>query len=266
VLTVTLFHEQHLGIGVGANQSTAIAFHWSQGAALLNSKLSCAIEPSERDALWACAAMLGALVFSSIQAKTPEEAWPLWSSPSDLDWLTLCEGKKEIWKITNPMRKDSVFHSIIPNFLASPSACSNTDLRKLPPELIELCRLDDIPLQEDNPYLEPAYFLAQMINMECNGQTVGLFLSFFGCISSNYKQLLKQKDSCAILLLAYWYAKMATYRQWWVSRRAVLECQAICKYLRLYHGHDNNILQALKFPETTCASQSIIGRPIFLEW
>jgi hypothetical protein len=156
VLTVTLFHEQYLGIGVGTNQSTAIAFHWSQGAALLNSKLSCAIEPSERDALWACAAMLGALVFSSIQAKTPEEAWPLWSSPSDLDWLTLCEGKKEIWKITNPMRKDSVFHSIIPNFLASPSACSNTDLRKLPPELIELCRLDDIPLQEDNPYLEPA--------------------------------------------------------------------------------------------------------------
>jgi hypothetical protein len=66
---------------------------------LLNDKLSTSIEPSERDALWACAGLLGALSFSSIQAKTPEEAWPLKpSSPSDLEWLKMSEGRRRSGK------------------------------------------------------------------------------------------------------------------------------------------------------------------------
>lgn len=82
-----------------------MAYHWSQGAALLNRKLSIGIEPEERDALWACAGLLGALALSSISATTPEEAWPLkQTSPSDLDWLKMCEGKREIWKIADPRR------------------------------------------------------------------------------------------------------------------------------------------------------------------
>lgn len=252
-------HEQSLGIGLGVQQSTSMAFHWSQGAAMLNDKLSSSIEPSERDALWACAGMFGALAFSSIEAKTPEEAWPLKSSTSDLDWLKLCQGKREIWKITDPLRKDSVFHSIVPNFLTSPKSYSDLKLQKLPPELIELCKLDDSLLLDDNPYFAPAAFLSQIIEMDCNGQTVGTFLSFFGCIRQDYKQLLGQKDPCALLLFAYWYAKMCQYRQWWVWRRAFLECQAICKYLKLNHGDNDNILKAISLPEMICAAQSEIG-------
>jgi hypothetical protein len=98
-------HEQHLSVGVGAERSIDIAFHWSRGAALLNSKLSAAIEPPERDALWACAGMLGVLAFSSIQAKTPEEAWPLKNSSSDLGWLNLCEGKEGDLEDYKPFEK-----------------------------------------------------------------------------------------------------------------------------------------------------------------
>jgi hypothetical protein len=260
VLTLTLMHDRYLGIESSTEQSAAIAFHWSRGAALLNDKLSTGIEPSERDALWACAGLLGALSFSSIQAKTPEEAWPLKpSSPSDLEWLKMSEGKKEIWKIADPLRVDSVFYSMVPDFMqyASPTS-SRSELQKLPPELIQLCKLDDASMQDNSPYLTCASFLTQTINLECNTHNMGVFLSFFGCMHPDYKQLLGQRDPCALLLLAYWYAKMCQCQQWWIWRRAFLECQAICRYLIRYHGDDGNILNAVRYPEMICATQQLL--------
>lgn len=262
VLTVTMMHDRYLGIGVGLEQSSAISFHWSQGAAIMNRRLSSIIEPPERDVLWACAGMLGLLAFSSFEAKAPEESWPLKDSPADLQWLKLCEGKKEIWKIVNPLREDSVFHDLVPNFLGDPSSYSDPVLRKLPLEIMKLCKLDDLTLQNDNPYLAPACFVAQTVDLACDGQNVALFLTFFGRIDNDYKELLRRKDPCALLLFAYWQAKMCQYRQWWVWCRAFLECQSICQYLRLYHGEDENILKALSFPETICAAQSVMGMPI----
>ncbi|MCJ1472113.1 hypothetical protein MMC13_000760 [Lambiella insularis] len=239
-----------------------MAFHWSQGAALLNQKLSTGLDPSDRDPIWACAGLLGALTCSSIHAKTPEEAWPLkQSSSSDLDWLKMSEGKKAIWKIADPLRPDSVFHRVAPDFsqYASVSLSSMAELQKLPPELLQLCKLDDASKLEHNPYLVSASFLAQTINIECNSQTVGIFLSFFGCMHEDYRLLLAEKDPCAMLLLAYWYAKVSQCQQWWLWPRAYLECQSICRYLTCYHGNDSNILSAVRYPETICATQALLG-------
>ena len=255
VLTLTLMHDRHLGVESNVQQSTAIAFHWSQGAALLNNKLSVGVAPSERDALWVCAGLLGALACSSIQASAPEEAWPLeQSSPSDLDWLKMCEGKRAIWKIADPLRADSIFHPIAPDFLRfriTPDS-SILELQTLPLELLQLCNIDGASTQENNPYLASAFILAQLINIECNNNNIAMFLCFFGSIHSDYKRLLGQKDPCAMLLLAYWYAKVCQYKHWWIWRRAFLECQAICIYLRLYYGSDGNIMKLLQYPKTLC--------------
>jgi hypothetical protein len=89
-------YERYLNIGEGPEQSTAIVFHWSQGAALMNQRLSSNFVSSGRDGLWACAGMFGLLAFSSFEEKTTEGSWPLRDSPSDLEWLHLCEGKKAI--------------------------------------------------------------------------------------------------------------------------------------------------------------------------
>lgn len=201
-------HDRYLGSQYSTEQSTAIAFHWSRGASLLNKKLSASIEPSERDALWACAGLLGALAFASIQAKTPDEVWRLKSdSPSDLQWLKMSEGKKEVWKITDPLRVDSVFHPMVPDFLhyASPIPTSRLkpELQKLPYELIQLCKLDDSSIQANNPYLASASFLAQTIDIECKTRNIRVFLCFFGCMHPHFKHLLEQKDPCALMLLAY---------------------------------------------------------------
>ncbi|MCJ1387484.1 hypothetical protein MMC18_000327 [Xylographa bjoerkii] len=240
--------------------SSAIAFHWARGAALLNRRLSDGIKSSERDALWACASLLGALGFSSICAKTPEEAWPLKrSSPSDLDWLKMCEGKKALWKIADPTRADSVFYPMVPYFKQfDPFVSSGQELEKLPAELTHLCGLDGTPMQDSNPYIASLSFLAHTSNIECNTHNLGMFLSFFGCMHPDFRRLVDQKDSRALLLLAYWYAKVCRCQQWWLWRRANLECQAICRYLRRYHSDDDNILNATRYPEMMSVSQVLL--------
>ena len=172
----------------------------------------------------------------------------------------MSEGKKEIWKITDPLRVDSVFHPMVPNFLhyASPVHPSRleSEPQKLPHELIQLCKLDEASSQANNPYLASASFLAQTIDVECKTRNIGLFLCFFGCMHPQFKHLLGHKDPCALVLLACWYAKMYQCQQWWISPRASLECQAICRYLKGRHGDDDNILTAIRYPETICAPQS----------
>lgn len=241
-------HDQHLTSERNAKVSAAIAFHWSQGASLLNKRLSGGVKPSERDALWACAGLLGALSFASSPATTPAEAWPLKPySPSDLDWLKMTEGKKAIWKIADPMRQDSVFYPMVPNFLqfATPISWS-PELQRLPVELIQLCKLNDAAMHDSNPYLAPASFLARMIGTKCTADNMGMFLSFLGCMHRDFRQLLEGKDPCALVLMAYWYAMISPLLEWWMLRRSSLECQAICKYLELYHEDDRNISNMLK--------------------
>ena len=172
----------------------------------------------------------------------------------------MSQGKKEIWKIADPLRADSVFHPVALDFMqyASPDSSSRSELQKLPQDLIQLCKIGDAPLRDDNPYLASASFLAHTIDIECRLHNIGMFLSYFGCMHPNFKQLLVQRDPCALLLQAHWYAKMCQCQQWWIWRRATLECQAICRYLTRYHGDDGNILTAVRYLETVYAAEIFI--------
>jgi len=247
-------HEQDLSSEPREHFSAVIAYHWSQGASLLNKRLSKGIEPSEKDALWGCACLLGALSFASCNATTPEEAWPLKKiSPSDLNWLNMTEGKKVIWKIANPTRPESVFYPMTLNFMQfATSSPYETELQRLPIELLELCQLVHPSTPDSHPYLAPASFLAQMIGVKCCAENVGTFMCFFGSLSTEFKQILGQKDAGALVIMAYWYAMISHLKEWWMWRRAGLECQAICKYLLLYHGEDENIRRLLQMIESTC--------------
>ncbi len=151
-------------------------------------------------------------------------------------------------------RPDSLFHPMVLNFThnASPGPSSRSELQSLGPELVQLCKLDDASTQDNNPYLASVSFLARTINVDCNIQNVGMFLSFFSSMNPDFKHLLGRKDPCALLLLAHWYAKMCHYHEWWIWRRAYLEGQSICTYLTRYHGDDGNILNAMKYPEMVC--------------
>ena len=108
-------HDRYLSGVPNSKLSTEEAFHWYQSTALFNNKISGPIDPSERDAAYATRVCLGVITFFYIEAKTPEEAWPLKPpSSSDLNWLSLSEGKKTIWKYTRPLKGKQVIQTLLP--------------------------------------------------------------------------------------------------------------------------------------------------------
>jgi hypothetical protein len=192
VLKLTLMHDRHLSPAPNTKLSTTEAFHWYQGIALLNSKLSGPIQPSERDVLWATAALLSTIAFFYVEAMTPEEAWPL-KLPSflDLNRLRMSDGKKEIWKITQPLRSDSVFQALAleyTNFLPTPS--TGPGLEALPSEFIKLYGLDAKSTSDNSPYHAAASALARSLNIDYNYSTILNFLSFINHMRPDYKRLL----------------------------------------------------------------------------
>ena len=245
VLTLTMMHDRYL---TGEKQSASEAYHWYQGSALFNAALSKPLDLDQRDALWGAAAMLGCISFQSVEANSPRQAWPL-KPPSecDLDWLKISDGKKAIWKMTDPLRSDSVF---------APLKVEHTDhylspggnLDDLPNGFLELFELDD----SRSPYYETAMRLSTLLDLDCNQRTILNFLGFVGQVNGDFRRLLELKEPRALLLMAYWYGKMCYYDMWWTVQRVVLECQATCMYLQKYHGGYLEIQRLLKFPMEAC--------------
>ncbi|MCJ1316858.1 hypothetical protein MMC15_002179 [Xylographa vitiligo] len=252
-IIVTLLHDRHLAPVANTKLSTTEAFHYYQSIALFNHKLSGPLQGSERDALWVAAAILGTISFCHIEAEIPEEAWPL-KPPSSLDfnWLSLSEGKVQVWGITKVL--ETQFRQLALEFINFPTTIpAGGGLEALPPEFIVLCGFDLSSTANNNPYYAIAFLLAQALNLTSSYDTNMMFMMFTMKMPSQYKYLLVRKDPCALLLLAYWYAKVCQYKYWWIVGRAALECQAICIFLERYHGHDSNILKLLQFPKMVLA-------------
>lgn len=254
ILSLTLMHDRCLSGAPTAKLSTTEAFHWYQATALFNSKLSGPIQPAERDAVGATGVCLGVIAFFYIEAKTPEEAWPLKPPSSlDLNWLSLSEGKKVLHQATQSPNDKSTYQTLLPfeNTKPKPSA-PLPGLEALPHELVRLCGLDATSTTNNNPYHAVASRLAMSLHSDCKLSTILDFLYFISFIPPEYKDLLKRKDPCALLLLAYWYAKMCQCPHWWILGRAALEGQAICMYLQRYHGDEPDVQTLLQFPRMMC--------------
>lgn len=244
ISTFVLMHDRSL---TGSKQSAEEAYHWYAGTVDFNRLLSGPIRHSDKDALWACAAILGAITISAIDAKTPEEAWPM-KAPSltDLDWLQISDGKKAIWKLSEPTRPDSVWHPMMKERTDSFLPKTNQELRELPNGFFELFELDK---PRGNPYWDSAAVLSNILDEECNYSNVLKFLSFIAYINDDFKMLLKGKDLRAMLLLCYWYAKMAQYKNWWTRRRSILEGISIVMYLEKHYGYDAKIMELVQIPK-----------------
>ena len=248
-------HDRYLSAAPNTKLSTTEAFHWYQGTALFNNKLSGPFPPSERDAIFATAVCLGVIVFFYIDAKTPEEAWPLKPpSSSDLNWLSLSDGKRALGRYSQPAVGKSLFQTLMPFENTKPPSTSSTapGLEVLPAEFIRLCGLDATSTPDSNPYHAVASGLAKSLHSDCKLTTILSFLCFISAMPPEYSQILKRKDPGALLLLAYWYAKMCQYQHWWIVGRAALEGQAICLYLQKYHGDNADIQRLLQFPKMMC--------------
>jgi hypothetical protein len=244
-----MLHDRYLSGKLCVDEATAR--HWLQGTSMFKEVLSKPIANGSRDALWASAALLGCIQFAGIDARTPEEAWPLKPyCPTDLDWLKMSDGKKAVFKIADPLRPDSVFRTmkVDNSWCYRPINYDRENLMNVTRDFADLFSLGPNSTGENNPYHLAALAQARTIGVDCTQDTLIEFMSFIGQVKPELMALLHRKDPKALLLVVCWYAKVYKY-QWWIQRRGLLEGRAICIYLDRYHGDDSRIQRLLQWPK-----------------
>ncbi|KAJ5097228.1 hypothetical protein N7456_007949 [Penicillium angulare] len=253
ILAITATHDRYLSVTLNnSKRSLSEAYHSARGATLLVEKLSNPIMYEDRDAIWASAAMLGIASMTSVDASDPAEAWPMKKfNPSDLDWLNMAVGKEAIWRATNPLRPDSIFHGMADDFRALMHRPPLRALEEIPKDFVHLLSLDGpVPLDK-NPYYTAISVLAGLWRDSCTRDSMPTYMGFLNYMDPSFRSLLLLKDPRALLIFGYWYACMQG-SQWWVHNRAQLECQAICLYLEKYHASDIDIQRMLVYPKMRC--------------
>ena len=253
-LTFTLMHDRFHSDD--PKQSTAELFHWCRGVQEFNSKLSSnSLTSSEKDAIWVTAALLGCTSLAQVDGRIPEEVWPLKEpSPSDLDWLRMSEGKKEVWRVADLSRPDSslraLTHMPMDDFMTKPT--DEEALANLPPEFLEICGITHDSNRENNDYYALLCVAARLMPINPNQANLIRFMTFLSQMSANFRYLLEQKEPRAMLLLLWYHAKVSQHHHWWWWKRASLEGRAMCIYLERYHSDMPHMLKLLEFPKTHC--------------
>ncbi|KAL7947065.1 hypothetical protein V8C42DRAFT_300857 [Trichoderma barbatum] len=257
-LALALLHDAHLSpTPLPSSHDSSLAFHWYHGTAIFSNSLalpspSTTLSSSHRDALWICAAILGAASFASIRTQDPSAAWPL-ASPNpalDLDWLKMGHGKRAVWAIADPTRPESVLHSILGHTpMQHPFDCSFIRPSSLPPLFHSVFNLSEASSPETNPYHGACAILSALWDDQIDDDNVVLFLSFVTQIDPSYRYLVEEKDHRALLVLLYWYSIVVPNDRWWQRRRSAVESKAILMYLERYSSGDEDIMELLQVPK-----------------
>ncbi|PSR82842.1 hypothetical protein BD289DRAFT_436768, partial [Coniella lustricola] len=108
-----------------------------------------------------------------------------------------------------------------------------------------------------NPYYRAANILSQLMPLEYSPRNLLKFAAFTHYTTSAFRALWGRKDPGALILIVYWYAKAVPSPYWWIRKRALLECQAICIYMERHHSDIPHLDDILQFPKTTCGLSTI---------
>ena len=261
IQATTAIHDRFLYASPHAPLTTTELYHLSQAAALFNRKLSAPIEPSERDALWITAILLGSATFAQIEASKPEEAWPMaCSKPSDLEWLQMSSRKEAVCSATDPLRPGGIFHTLADEYYKEyvAPAAPTFGIEGIPPLFLQLYGLDSHSTAENSPYFSAVHTIVTLLRTGADRLTITRYLSFISHMKPEFKRLVELKDARALLIMAYWYA-MVIRISWWIQRRAEMECQAICLYLERYFAEETVIQDLLRFPKMKCGLMEAVA-------
>lgn len=251
ILTIAAMHHRYVTSDAVATSSVEL-YHWQKTSSLLNQKLAHPIESEDADAIFATTTLLNGISFASIETDHYLDAWPLEPKPNDLQWLRLQEGIKLMIYAAKPWRKGSIFEELFHE--NDDNISTSTDfqpaLAGIPARFIDLCDLSVTSHADNNPYHAAIQMLCPLFSIACTAETVMVHLNFIGFMRAEFLELLKQKDARALLILGYWYGLVCHCDMWWLTRRALLECAAICTYLD--NHEDLRIRRLLEFPRQAC--------------
>ena len=226
--------------------------------------------PMRRDdmeAMLVTAGLLNATDMAAIDTTDPARAWPNVDRPDALGWIAVGGGPKAItdsaapWieaDAAGPPRDDGSreaqrLRDALARMHLTP------DLSALPAGLVALCDVDAHSDRETHPYLAALQDTAPVLNRPDGGGFSLLRDSkFLGAMRPAFLARLRARDARALVVLARWYAKMATLAlPWWMVKRVTVECKAICLFLRAHP--DPRVRAEMRHPEAV----SGYGPPAF---
>jgi hypothetical protein len=263
ILALAQIHSSALKISRVKRDPARFTYHWYHAISSLNRKLSQSILPIEKDALWISAALISIGSFATTEASKPTEAWPLCPpSAYDLSWLKLCDGKKLVSQMTDPLRVDSQFSQVARELYKAMSriekvASHTPTLESLPSGFYELFELSKGPV--NNLYYLGVMGMAEILRHKLSDKNFLPHLSFISILDKRFRDLLAQRDERALLLILYWYAKICDRRLWWMWKRSWTEGLAICVYLERTWARKPDLLKLLAWPRTTLTAGIGIG-------
>lgn len=248
ILAVASAYERHLTSppNVPSHRTISEISNFSQSTSLLSEQLRKSVVPQTKDAIWACAALYGALTFVAVDTENPEEAWPLRDSANDLDWIPMVDAKWVLWNLMDPMRPDSIFRCLADTYADLRIDAPQNGIHGADPSLARLCELNEQSNAETSPYFLMVHAISQLNGPPGSHEYLAKVLAFLSCMSQSFKDLIIKKDPRTLLLLVLWYQK-AGRAVWWIDMRSRIERQAICLYLRRYHIDNVDIQELLLY-------------------
>lgn len=248
IQAVTACHDRYLEGASFTEPSPKESYNLNLGLVLYQHKLTHTLRPTDRDALFVAASLTGIASFASIQARTVEESWPL--RGTDLNWLHLSSGKHAVVELVDPLGKESMWSVLVQTIQENYLSKSEEESRCTIFDHLRDCT--DPPISpSENPYQDFVDMLAPLLELDCDkneNNWVRLFLVLMQ-VPPAYTGLVQQKDSWAMLMLAYWYAKVC-HGRWWLARRSILEGLAICVYIERNCPWDQRLQDAVIWPKT----------------
>lgn len=256
IQAVTACHDRYLEGASSKEPDPKESYNLNLGLVLYQHKLTQPLRRTDRDALFVAASLTGIASFASVQTRTVEESWPL--RGTDLNWLYLSSGKHAVVELVDPLGQESMWTILVQT--VQEKYLSMSDEMPRCTVFDHLCdSTNPLNSPSGSPYQDCVDKLAPLLELdtvEDESNWVRLIL-FLMQVPPAFTALLQQKDSWAMLMLAYWYAKVC-HGRWWLTRRGILEGLAICLYIERNFSWDKRLQDAVIWPKTRLQSLMVL--------
>ena len=120
----------------------------------------------------------------------------------------------------------------------------------IPANFCDLFDLNELSDKCNNPYHAAVRHLIPLTKLEPIQEHLIKNLVWLGRTRETFFELLQAMDSRAWLLVAYWLGLLCSYKQWWLTERARVECHALCATLE--NVPDERVRRMLEVPSRAC--------------